>query len=351
MLAEVVLALNDWFTGAKRDFPWRKDPSPYKVWISEVMLQQTQASVVEKYFNRWMRVFPNIQALAAAPESEVVKAWEGLGYYSRARNLHAAAKTMMEKFSGEIPSDPAALQMIRGLGPYTIGALQSFAFHRKAAAVDGNVARVIARYYQIEEVICREPVKKRIWELTQNLLPEEKPWVTMEALIELGALVCKRNPVCSECPLNGSCQSHLSGIAPSLPKKNKRPQTQKISRAVAVLIYKDEVLVRQETAGRVMAGLYEFPYVEGTTQELEHLIGAELQLIADCVEELPRVAHTFTRFKVDLAPSRWSVKTKKNFPGMSWIPLNQAESLPFSSGHRRILQDLMHRINHADFAY
>src|ERR1700722_10190653 len=176
-------SLKDWFVREKRDLPWRENPSPYAVWISEVMLQQTQASVVIPYFERWMARFPTVAVLAEASQGEVIKMWEGLGYYSRVRHLHQAAKDLMYRYAGDLPRTREGLEGIKGIGPYTRGAILSFAFHQKAAAVDGNVLRVLARYFAIEEEI--EKAKKSITELTESILPEEEPWIVMEGLIEL----------------------------------------------------------------------------------------------------------------------------------------------------------------------
>jgi A/G-specific adenine glycosylase len=210
--------LNSWFLENRRELPWRIDPTPYRVWISEVMLQQTRASVVIPYFERWMTLFPDVAALAAAPIERVIKTWEGLGYYSRARNLHRGAQQMVESFGGEVPSDREALMSIKGLGPYTIGAILSFGFQKRAAAVDGNVTRVLARYFSIEENVGRQSVKRLIGEKAEAILDEREPWVTAEALIELGATVCTPKPFCELCPLQKSCLG--KDKAESLPIKH-----------------------------------------------------------------------------------------------------------------------------------
>ena len=173
-----------------------------------MMLQQTRASVVIPYFERWMDLFPDVRALASSPLERVIKAWEGLGYYSRARNLHAAAQQIVDRFGGEIPSSQEDLETIRGLGPYTIGALLSFGFQKRAPAVDGNVVRVLSRYLLIEENVCRPSVKRKIEEKAEGLLDQNEPWVTAEALIQLGASICSpQRPKCSECPIRKNCKA------------------------------------------------------------------------------------------------------------------------------------------------
>ena len=179
--------LKKWFLIEQRDLPWRKINDPYAIWISEIMLQQTQVAVVIPYYLKWMQRFPTIQALAEAESDEVIKMWEGLGYYSRARNLHAGARYLIEFFGGILPNNESDLAKIKGLGPYTIGALLSFAFHQKKAAVDGNVMRVMARCYELDDDIAKSKTQKKIRHLVEEILPEDESWIVNEALIELGA--------------------------------------------------------------------------------------------------------------------------------------------------------------------
>ncbi len=230
-----MISLVGWFNDNHRSFPWREERTPYKVWISEVMLQQTRASVVVPYFIKWMQQFPDVLSLANASLEEVIKAWEGLGYYKRARNLHKGARQIAENFNGNLPDSREALDTISGLGPYTISAILSFGFHKRAAPVDGNVARVMSRYLAIEENICRSKVRKEIEEKTAALLDEEAPWVTAEALIELGATVCTPNPFCEACPLQADCLGLKKGIARTLPIKNGEKPITLLKRTVAVV--------------------------------------------------------------------------------------------------------------------
>ena len=241
--------LKDWFFLNRRLLPWRENPSPYEVWVSEVMLQQTQVTVVVEYFQRWMNLFPTVQALAAAPSGKVMKAWEGLGYYSRARNLHQGAQYLMEHHGGELPPNREDLKNVKGLGPYTIGAVLSFAFKQKASAVDGNVLRVLARYFCIEEEIDKSTTRKKIEQLTNDLLPNREPWVVMEALIELGALVCKKKPACHLCPLQQGCRAFKSCKAELLPIKKPRIKITHLHRIVTVIHTGKKVLMKQGEKG------------------------------------------------------------------------------------------------------
>ncbi len=323
--------LKEWFLEEKRDLPWRRNPSPYAVWISEVMLQQTLVAVVVNYFERWMQKFPTVESLATASLEEVIKTWEGLGYYSRARNLHEAAKVMMEAFKGDVPSKREDLEKIKGFGPYTVGAVLSFAFHQKAAAVDGNVIRVISRLFNLWDDVS----KKKIFEdKVSSILPDEEPWVLMEALIELGAQICQKKPKCDLCPLQDKCLAYKEGTSSLLPIKQKRVKITHLSRDVAVIIYEKQLLIKKEDLGKVMGGLCEFPYVsKGASWEFD------FELIE--IKTLPKVRHGFTRFSATLYPTIYRVKQKRDIHGYDWLTLEEIEKLSFSSGHRRILKAVM----------
>ena len=322
--------IEQWFEENKRDFPWRQKMDPYRVWISEVMLQQTRASVVIPYFLRWMDLFPDVKSLYMAPLDQVIKAWEGLGYYSRARNLHLAAKQIVEEFGGGLPDTREALLSIRGFGPYTTGAVLSFAFHKKSSAVDGNVLRVISRLFCIKENIEKREVRKQIEEKTESLLDGEFPWVTMEALIELGALVCTPKPQCERCPMISQCLGRE--IAEYLPVKGEKKRVIALRRFVFVIICDVYVLIRKGERGKMMADLYEFPYAEMNQHEFGEV--EFLKKMTPCV-------HTFTRYKAHLFPSLFQMKEKRSFEGFEWVAISRAAELPFSSGHRKILKEVI----------
>jgi len=329
--------LQSWFTQYRRHFPWRDERTPYKVWISEVMLQQTRASVVVPYFLDWMKRFPDVARLAAAAPEEVIKAWEGLGYYSRARNLHKGAKEIVGRFNGEIPGIREELETISGLGPYTIGAILSFGFRQKAPAVDGNVARVVSRYFAVEENICAAKAKKSIWEKTESLLGDDEPWVTAEALIELGATICLPKPKCGACPIRESCLGLKKGIAESLPVKNGEKSIIPIDRVVAVVEAQGKVLVRKGEPGKVMADLYEFPFFEG---RMPGRWKARLGGDAKYVKPLKETAHSFTRYKARLFPHLLRTDAPFSVVGGTWIAREKLKELPFSSGHKKIMEQL-----------
>lgn len=333
--------LNRWFECNQRDFPWRRDRTPYKVWISEVMLQQTRANVVIPYFEKWMVLFPNVKVLASATIEEVIKAWEGLGYYSRARNLHKAAKQIVEKYNGQIPDNKEDLEAIHGLGPYTVCAILSFGFKKRKAAVDGNVTRVIARFLSLKENTCKQAVKKKIQKGADALLDSEEPWISSEALIELGATICTPKPACEICPLEKNCLGKL--IAETLPIKNPRKKVISIKRAVVILKSNGKILLQKGEAGKVMADLYEFPYFEmgselWTRKKIVESIQKTFSLEVKKMEKLKGVTHTFTRYKAELFPFRFEVDEPLEIEGYQWIDENGIENLPFSSGHRRLLK-------------
>lgn len=335
MKRAIANSLKEWFEGEKRELPWRQKVTPYRVWISEVMLQQTQVSVVIPYFNKWMEIFPTIEILASSPIETVIKVWEGLGYYSRARNIHKAANHLIEHHKGVFPQTEEELLKIPGFGPYTVGAVLSFAFRQKAAAVDGNVIRVISRLFRIEGEISQSSTRKRIVGETASILPNIEPWVVMEGMIEFGALVCTKKPNCLNCPLRAHCMAFRDGVQDKLPVKKKRAQTTHLKRHVFILCDGKEVLVRKTPKGDVMADLYEFPWIEESDLEkrANHFLK---ELDTNPSERLKPVSHSFTRYRAELYPAVWEVKEFPKLKGYRVIPIRKLKTLPFSSGHRQI---------------
>ncbi len=339
MTASSIENLKIWFEQNKRVFPWRESPTPYAVWVSEVMLQQTRASVVVSYFNKWMKRFPTVTSLAAASAEDVLKMWEGLGYYSRARNLQKGA-VEIELMGGQIPSSLGELLQISGIGPYTAGAILNFAFHQKALAIDGNVERVVSRYRGIEGNLKAGIAKKILEEEVLFLLPEEKPWVIMEGLIELGATFCLPTPKCEECPLKKNCVANLQGKTKEIPFKKKRKETIFLEKQVAVLFYGASVLIEKKEEGKLLGGLVEFPSFpykpyENIEKEVLKFLGIESVF----QEELPAQSQSFTRYRLELYPTILQVSQKIEVPGFFWKSLAELEqSLTFSSGHKRILR-------------
>ncbi len=338
--------LVSWFLDQKRSLPWRDVPHPYAVWVSEVMLQQTQVAVVVPYFERWMKRFPTIQALAEAPVDAVLKEWEGLGYYSRARHLHAGAQYVVHVHGGELPSTREALMKIKGLGEYTVGAILSFAFKKRAAAVDGNVLRVLARFENIEEPIDKPQTRQLITKRVEDFLPEKEPWIVSEALIELGATICGKKPKCVQCPLNTECKGYLKGVAEELPKRSPRRETIVLYRGVVVVECEGNLLVRKAEKGKIMADLYEFPYFDlirdsFSQKECRERVVCEWGVEIEVIRRLENVQHTFTHHKAHLNPFHVESLQRFQLPGHRWVSFEEISQLPFSSGHRRVLTEII----------
>jgi A/G-specific adenine glycosylase len=254
-----------WWDAGHRDLPWRYQQhgaDPYRVWLAEVMLQQTQVAAALPYFQRFVARWPTLEALAAAPDEEVFAAWSGLGYYARCRNLLAAARAALREHGG-LPASLEALRALPGFGPYTAGAVASIAFALPAAAVDGNVARVLARLFHVEGAPAEKATRERLWALAGALVPAERPGDWNQALMELGATVCApRTPACARCPVAAACAARAAGVERALPTARRRPVRRALAVACAVVEREGRVLlVRRGTAG-LFAGLLAFPAVE-----------------------------------------------------------------------------------------
>ncbi|MEM8629166.1 MAG: A/G-specific adenine glycosylase [Chlamydiota bacterium] len=331
-------ALYHWFQTNKRTFPWRENKTPYSVWVSEVMLQQTRAPVVVPYFLRWMEAFPSVEALASASIDLVIKLWEGLGYYQRARNLHLGARQIVEKWSGTFPKDAATLLEIQGIGPYTAKAIAAFAFESKDVPIDGNVQRVLARYFCIEEEITSAAAKRALQKAAKEI--EESGYFLGEALIELGALICGKKPNCFSCPLKKTCSSRRKQMQEALPYKAKKIAYERLKRAVFLLECRGSVAVRKNTTP-IMKDLFEFPYT--SWEDSFSLRQYCLVQAWDCTRflEYDCVRHTFTRFRVTLRPYHLFLRDLPELEGYTWVQKEELHQLPFSSGHRKILQEMI----------
>lgn len=257
--------LLDWFIENRRDLPWRYDRNPYKVWVSEIMLQQTQVDTVVPYFNRFMERFPTVHDLAAATEEEVIKAWEGLGYYSRARNLHSAVREVAAGYGGVVPNSAEEISKLKGVGPYTAGAILSLAYGKAEPAVDGNVMRVISRLFAIQDDIAKPATRVKMEQLVRQLIPTDTPGAFNEGLMELGALICTpRDPDCLFCPLITVCQGREAGIHEQLPVKKKNKRVKSVSLVCGVVLKDGCVLVRRRPEQGLLAGMWEFPNAQQT---------------------------------------------------------------------------------------
>ncbi|WP_342564135.1 A/G-specific adenine glycosylase [Paenibacillus sp. FSL R7-0345] len=257
--------LLEWYKVQKRDLPWRRHRNPYYIWISEIMLQQTRVDTVIPYFNRFIERFPTVESLADAPEEDVLKCWEGLGYYSRARNLQHAARQVKELHGGEVPNDRDAVFGLKGVGPYTAGAILSIAFNRPEPAVDGNVMRVLSRYFLLEDDIAKVPTRVKMERLAAELIPEGEASHFNQALMELGALICTpKSPRCLICPVMEHCAARLAGCETSLPVKTKAKPPRPEERLAALVTGSGEhagrVLIRQRPQSGLLARMWELPH-------------------------------------------------------------------------------------------
>ncbi|MBV6717089.1 A/G-specific adenine glycosylase [Paenibacillus chitinolyticus] len=256
-----------WYLIHRRDLPWRRSRNPYYIWISEVMLQQTRVDTVIPYFHRFVDLFPTVEALAVAPEDEVLKAWEGLGYYSRARNLQQAVREVHERYGGIVPDTKEDISSLRGVGPYTSGAILSIAYNKPEPAVDGNVMRVLSRYFLIEDDIAKPAARVGMERLARDLIPEGSAGDFNQALMELGAMVCTpRSPQCLTCPVMDHCSGRLAGREETLPVKSKAKPPKPERRLVALIEGEGEnagrILIRQRPQEGLLARMWELPHVE-----------------------------------------------------------------------------------------
>jgi A/G-specific adenine glycosylase len=339
--------LLDWFAAEARDLPWRRNRTPYRVWLAEVMLQQTQVDTVAPYYERFLAHFPTVASLAQAPLREVLKLWEGLGYYARARNLHAAARQIVAEHDGQIPNTFEALLALPGVGHYTAGAVASIAFGRDVPAVDGNARRVLARVFAVREDVSRSAAQRKLETLAGELLPPGKAGPFNEALIELGATVCTlRAPACDRCPLRASCQARVAGEQEALPirRPRKRPPHYDVTAAVTV-DERGRVLVAQRHASDMLGGLWEFPggkREDGETlpECLAREMREELDLAVEVGEQLVVVEHAYTHFRITLHAFRCRVVSGEprclDCAAFRWVSVAELDALPMSVADRKI---------------
>ncbi len=273
MLKQIVKPLLSWYDGHARVLPWRENRHPYRVWVSEIMLQQTRVEAVKPFFERFIKALPDVKSLAECPEDELLKLWEGLGYYNRVRNMQKAAQTVMEQYDGAFPADYEKLLSLPGIGHYTAGAIGSIAFDIPMPAVDGNVLRVLARVKASYEDILKQSVKSSMQKEVRKIIPADRAGDFNQALIELGAIVCVPNGKarCGACPLAFCCMAREKGIVDELPKKKAKKERRLEQKTELVLREGDRVGIRKRSAKGLLAGMYELPNLEGFLGENEVL--------------------------------------------------------------------------------
>jgi A/G-specific adenine glycosylase len=339
-----------WFEANRRPLPWRRDRDPYRIWVSEVMLQQTQVVTVIPFFERFLRAFPSIADLAAADKDAVLRLWEGLGYYRRACHLHEAAQRLVADHGGRIPDDPACLQALPGFGRYTRNAVLSQAFDRRLPILEANSQRVLARLYGVTDDPRRGPQRAYLWEKARRLLPMRRVGDFNQALMELGALVCLPvTPRCSACPIASCCEARQRGLQDQIPPVRRQAPIVAVEEAALVVWKKRRVLLVQRPTPGQWAGLWEFPH--GPKEPAESLEEAALRCVrdrtgidADVKHELMTIRHGITRYRITLtcfeATFRSGSFRSTCYANGRWVKPEELASYPVSAPQRRLAKAL-----------
>jgi A/G-specific adenine glycosylase len=312
-----------WFRKAARDLPWRRTRDPYAILVSEIMLQQTQVATVIPFYTRWLARFPDFTALSVGEESDVLSLWQGLGYYSRARNLHRAAKTVVSAHDGKMPRDPALIRALPGIGRYTAGAVASFAFDLSEPLVDANVARVLARLLDLHTPIDSTAGQSALWSAATALVPEKGARIFNAALMELGALVCTpRTPRCDTCPITKHCAAFARGTAATLPRKKPRRTQAELVEHCAWTVSRGRILLEQQT-GKRWRGLWKLPALPAESNATPILT----------------LAYPFTHHRVTLSvfAQRAPSPLREN---QAWHPVASLSEIPLAAPHRRAIETL-----------
>ena len=339
-----------WFAETQRDLPWRHTRDPYRIWVSEVMLQQTQVRTVIPYYERFLARFPDVASLARAPLGDVLKLWEGLGYYARARNLHAAARALATKNANTVPDDPDRFAELPGVGAYIRAAVSSIAFARPLAAVDGNVKRVLARAFGVTEKVDRPAGARAIQTLADQLLDRDDPGAFNQALMELGALVCRPvNPDCPQCPWSHACVARAELSPEDYPRKSPRRAVPTVHIAVGVVSRGDRVLITQRAESAMLGGLWEFPggkigAGESAADACRREVREETGLDVDVVEHVTRVQHAYSHLRVEIDVFRCAHKKGRvRLRGPvdhRWILMEETAQYAFPKANHKFLSVL-----------
>lgn len=342
-----------WYAEAKRDLPWRNDRDPYRILVSEMMLVQTTVAAVIPYFERFLRRFPTIAALAEADETDVLKQWEGLGYYRRARQLHAAARTVMAEHGGRIPDDADAVLALPGVGRYIAGAIRSFAFDQPAPILEANTQRVLARWLAWRDDLRTTRSQSRLWDAAARLVPAQGAGEFNQAFMELGALLCTpREPMCLVCPVASSCRSRTMGIQDAVPTVTPRPEPLIVREACALAVRDGCVLVVQRGKGGLWESFWEFPTIHlegvdpggrsfGEAVELADGVRRLTGIDAQIGPIVQTVRYSVTKHRVQLDAYSALGGSGDGAPGrglaqVAWVAPERLGELPFSSAGRRL---------------
>jgi A/G-specific adenine glycosylase len=340
--------LLQWYNKNERDLPWRKTRDPYAIWVSEIMLQQTQVPTVIPYYHRFLKFFPTIRHLAKADLSKVLKVWEGLGYYSRARNLHRASQIVSNHFHGEIPDQLKDLLTLPGIGRYTAGAILSIAFNKPAPILDGNVRRVLSRLFAITGDPVRSGTDGLLWHLSESLLPKGHVSFFNQGLMDLGAMTCTpKEPQCSKCPLRDLCKGKASGDPERFPTKIFKKKIPHIEAVSAVIQEDGKVLLKHRPPEGLLGGLWEFPNWKIEDEKrlrlklrLRNYVRNEMGINVKVKESIGTFQQTFSHFKLTLQVFHCQHLNGKGKG--RWVPVKNLPLLPMSRLHRRIANTFKH---------
>lgn len=331
--------LLNWYNKNKRILPWRDQPDPYAVWVSEIMLQQTRVETVIPYFEKWMRQYPTVKSLAKASERDVLNSWEGLGYYSRARNLHKASKIIANDYGGKVPYEINELIKLPGIGRYTAGAIASLAFGVDAPALDGNLKRVYARLFDVAESVDSPKGEKLLWEIARDNLPKGRAGKFNQALMDLGATICiPKNPRCSLCPVIEMCKAQEKGTQELRPVKKPKMTVPQYVNAAGVIIVSEKVLLAQRPSKGLLGGMWEFPNarVSGDpAKELAKALQTGYGLKVQRKEAMGYIQHAYTHFKVTVHAFRCELKSIPN-KKMKWVSLKKLNEMPMGKVDRQV---------------
>lgn len=349
-MAFPVKELLSWYHRHRRDLPWRNTTDIYRIWVSEVMLQQTQVTTVIPYYHRFLRRFPDILSLSRAGEEEVLKLWEGIGYYNRCRNLHRAARMVESAFAGKIPRSPDRFRRLPGVGPYIEAAVMSIAVGLPLPAVDGNVLRVYTRLMGIDDDIRRSSTRKRITGELARIIPADAPGDFNQAVMELGALICiPRSPRCLKCPLRRVCRARINGRTGDIPRRSPRAPVPEYSVSIAVILRGNKFFIQKRAPEGHLAGMWEFPggkAREGETPEqaLRREIREELDIDVDVIKKVAEVRHAYTHFKIDLhvflcRSEAVEFRPLRHQP-FKWITVRQIDQYPFQAANHKFFEKL-----------
>ncbi|MFC3885358.1 A/G-specific adenine glycosylase [Bacillus songklensis] len=339
--------LISWFEKEQRTLPWRADQDPYKVWVSEVMLQQTRVDTVIPYFNNFIQQFPSIESLANADEEKVLKAWEGLGYYSRVRNLQAAVKEVHENYGGKVPNTREEISQLKGVGPYTTGAVLSIAYGVPEPAVDGNVMRVLSRILSIWEDIAKPKTRRLFEEVVRSIISKENPSFFNQGLMELGAIVCTpTSPSCLLCPVREHCRGFHEGVQDQLPVKSKKKSSKTVQLTASVLTNEDgKVLIHKRPGTGLLANLWEFPNVEVTEEagsEQEQFLAylqTHYRAKADLQKPFATIQHVFSHLVWNIQVYRGTLESEvEQTSTIKLVDFTELENYAFPVSHQNILK-------------